>query len=228
MCEAFNLNCPSPPLLSHALCEGQSLVRGFSEGYNSALDNHYYATTAAQAFLLVGTGDVLSQLIEGRAEAAPVPYDLERTTRMAVLGLLIGGLGTACWLRHLEGWLPGHESAARVLQKACLDAGFWAPIANTAYLVLVPLLEGKSTDEVKGMLDERFVPVMKTELATFFPYNLISFSMIPPLYRPFTTGFVSCCFAVFISFVTHNQVLPPDDATTDDDEAGGAAPVVVL
>jgi len=90
-----------------------------------------------------------------------------------------------------------------VLLKATLDACFWAPLANTAYLVLTPLSEGESVESVKGILRERFVPVMKTELMTFFPYNLISFSLVPPLVRPFTTGFVSMCFAVFISWITH-------------------------
>ena len=46
---------------------------------------------------------------------------------------------------------------------------------------------------------------MKTELMTFFPYNLVSFSVIPPLLRPFTTGFVSMCFSVYISYVTHQH-----------------------
>ena len=54
-----------------------------------------------------------------------------------------------------------------------------------------PLLEGESVETVCGILKERFVPVMKTELATFFPYNLVSFSLVPPLVRPFTTGFIS-------------------------------------
>ena len=34
-----------------------------------------------------------------------------------------------------------------------------APLANTAYLVLTPLLEGESVDTVRGILKERFVPV---------------------------------------------------------------------
>ena len=58
------------------------------------------------------------------------------------------------------------------------------------------------------MLRERFVPVMKTEWCTFFPYNLVSFSLVPPLIRPFTTGFVSMCFAVYISYMTHLEPEP--------------------
>ena len=117
------------------------------------------------------------------------------------------------------------SSANLVVIKAILDACIWAPLANTGYLILTPLLEGESVESVGGLLQEQFVPVMKTEFATFFPYNLISFSLVPPLVRPFTTGFVSMCFAVYISWVTH---LPAADATADaavtaEDGAQGAA-----
>ena len=95
-----------------------------------------------------------------------------------------------------------------MIVKALVDACFWAPLANTGYLVLTPLSEGKSVEEVRGMLRERFVPVMKTEWCTFFPYNLVSFSLVPPLIRPFTTGFVSMCFAVYISYMTHLEPEP--------------------
>ncbi len=129
-----------------------------------------------------------------------------------MLGLFIAGFGTSTWLQHLEGALPGHATVGRVLEKASLDACLWAPLANTAYLILVPLLEGKSPAEVQTMLNQRFIPVMQTELSTFFPYNLISFSLINPLYRPFTTGFVSMCFAIYMSWVTHNPT-PSEEAT---------------
>eukprot|EP00966_Prymnesium_polylepis_P207579 4808268-Prymnesium_polylepis.1 len=200
--------------------------------YLAALDEHYFTTTATQALLLVGSGDVLAQQIElnaARKHGEYVEYDPTRTARMAALGMLIGGFGTARWLQFLEYMLPAdaavgypgysalgnlptwlyapllrffaaHDinvdlsavaTADLVVIKAILDACFWAPLANTAYLVLTPLLEGKSVENVQSILSERFVPVMKTELATFFPYNLVSFSLIPPLVRPFTTGFIS-------------------------------------
>mmetsp|Transcript_3320 Transcript_3320/g.5508 ORF Transcript_3320/g.5508 Transcript_3320/m.5508 type:complete len:117 (-) Transcript_3320:54-404(-) len=86
-----------------------------------------------------------------------------------------------------------------------LDGCVWAPIANTAYLIFTPLLEGEDLDFVKEKLTNRFVPVMKAELSTFLPYNLVSFSMIPPLIRPFSTGFLSMCFAVYLSIVSHES-----------------------
>merc|ERR1712166_418221 len=82
-----------------------------------------------------------------------------------------------------------------------------APIANTAYLILTPLTEGASLEEVGAQLGENFLPVMKTEMGTFFPYNLVAFSLIPPLVRPFSTGLLSMCFSIYISLTTHNN--PP-------------------
>lgn len=170
--------CPPPPPLCSAFGIGcPDLASALSSAYHGALEQHYYSTTAAQAFALVGAGDALSQAIERRGGGGG-EYDPARTVRMALLGLLIGGLGTACWLRHLEAALPGHDSAARVLQKAALDACVWAPLANSGYLVLTPLLEGRRPEEVASMVRARFVPVMRTELCTFFPYNLVSFSAV--------------------------------------------------
>lgn len=234
--------------------------------YLGALHEHYFTTTATQALVLVSSGDILAQMIElhasvpredgsgnaGDGDRAPnlqagveAPettkgYDPSRTVRMGLLGMLIGGFGTARWLQLLEQVLPADAaagypgysafgnlptwmyapllrlfgdmgfldlntvaSADLVLIKAGLDACFWAPIANTAYLVFTPLLEGENVANVRGIVKERFVPVMQTELATFFPYNLLSFSLVPPLVRPFSTGFISMCFAVYISWITH-------------------------
>ena len=64
--------------------------------------------------------------------------------------------------------------------------------------MVIAIPAGKSVEEVRGMLRERFVPVMKTEWCTFFPYNLVSFSLVPPLIRPFTTGFVLTSIAVAV------------------------------
>ena len=94
-----------------------------------------------------------------------------------------------------------------VLVKAVLDSCVWAPIENTLFLALTPLIEGASFDEVSELVNENFFPVMKTELGAFFPYNLVAFSLVPPLLRPFSTGLASMCFSVYISLTTHTE--PP-------------------
>ena len=194
-------------------------------------------------------GDLIAQVIERKdANDADLkqPLDLSRTLRMGLLGTVVGGFGTATWLRWLEGTLPVVEANSAltfadlplwlyepvlraletyapehgigldsvtddllVLVKATLDACVWAPIANTLYLVLTPLSEGASLEEVAGQLQENFAPVMKTELSTFFPYTLVAFSLIPPLVRPFSTGLLSMCFSIYISLTTHSETSAP-------------------
>ena len=78
-------------------------------------------------------------------------------------------------------------------------------------------------EAVKEKVAAKFVPVMQTELCTFFPYNLVSFSLIPPLLRPFTTGFVSMCFSVYISYVTHQDHTSPHKEEEEDMDDGKAA-----
>uniref|UniRef100_A0A7S2F8E5 Peroxisomal membrane protein MPV17 n=1 Tax=Florenciella parvula TaxID=236787 RepID=A0A7S2F8E5_9STRA len=213
------------------------------DAYNNALQTDYDRTTAIQALVLVGLGDVTAQFFEARNRRADAEarekeavvvatidvkgevkkvacveeggdvtcaaveveewFDPKRTLRMGFLGLVIGGLGTSHWLQYLEQQLPGHDHWQTIVQKAMLDGCIWAPIANTAYLIFTPLLEGEDLDFVKEKLANRFVPVMIAELSTFLPYNLVSFSMIPPLIRPFSTGFLSMCFAIYLSMVSH-------------------------
>jgi hypothetical protein len=153
------------------------------------------------------------ELVPTQVEEDAQRYDLVRTLRMGLLGTLIGGVGTSNWLRFLEGQIPGHASFATVVEKATIDACVWAPVANGGYLVGAPLLEGKSVSEVKGLVEAEFTNVMKTELLTFFPYNLVSFSLIPPLLRPFSTGFISMCFSLYISIVAHST---GHSSTTED------------
>lgn len=185
-----------------ARCGGDLLA-----AYKHSLATHFQATTCIQSFVLVGLGDAIAQAIKGGGAG----YDAQRTAKMAALGLLVSGFGTSNWLMFLEGQLPGHEHWQTVVEKASLDAGIWAPAANTAYLFLVPLLDGESTDDAVEAVQKDFLPVMRTEVSTFLPYNLVSFALIPPQFRPFTTGFVSMCFAVYMSWVCN--------AAKDGDEA---------
>ena len=86
--------------------------------YNEALRTNYDVTTAIQAFVLVGIGDLIAQTIEMKAAASHqvgctdtnAQFDPIRTFRMGSLGLLIGGIGTSHWLKWLESELPGHAA----------------------------------------------------------------------------------------------------------------------
>ena len=135
-----------------------------------------------------------------------------------MLGIVIGGLGDAMWLRYLEEpglFNPilyafnrmsadgGHVDADL---KASLDAFIWAPVANALYLVLTPLSEGMSLGSVYESLSNNFLPVMQSELSVALPYNLVAFALIPAFMRPFATGLFSMFFSTYLSYISH---LPP-------------------
>eukprot|EP00966_Prymnesium_polylepis_P249994 5778999-Prymnesium_polylepis.1 len=146
-----------------------------------------------------------------------------------MLGVVIGGLGDAMWLRYLEEpglfepilrafdlFGAGHGVALDadsllVVIKTALDAFVWAPIANSLYLVLTPLSEGMDLTSVIDTLGENFLPVMQSEWSVFLPYNLLAFAFLPPFIRPFTTGFVSMLFSTYLSWITHP--MGTDEAT---------------
>ena len=126
----------SPPVRSRRAPRARMGV-DLALAYSTARQDHYFATTAVQAVALVSTGDALAQLIELRTAAAvaktnegsaavvaPKTYDPIRTLRMGLLGMVIGGFGTARWLQFLEQLLPadvavGGEGYSGSTRAAC-------------------------------------------------------------------------------------------------------------
>lgn len=192
----------------------------FASLYSAALSEHYYPTTCLQALALVSFGDVLAQALEqSQTNATNLLLDWGRTLRTGMLGIVIGGLGDAMWLRYLEE--PGlfdpilrafnlmstdgqvDADLLVVVLKASLDAFIWAPVANALYLVLTPLSEGMSLGSVYESLGNNFLPVMQSELSVALPYNLVAFALIPAFMRPFATGLFSMFFSTYLSYVSH-------------------------
>jgi len=215
--------------------------------YHVAMEQHYLLTCGIQSFSLMAVGDVVAQTVEMRAsresasdpvrcvdskcylveesDHCPVAYDPVRTLRLACLGGLINGLGASTWLRALEHALPGgaHPTMGVVSEKAALDACLWAPVSNAGYLLLAPLLEGKPLEDAAPVAKDKFASVMRVEWLTFLPYNLIAFSVIPPMARPVGTGLMAMGFGVYMSFVTHAGARRPPASPARPADAGPAA-----
>lgn len=194
-------------------------LEALSSEYLTALDQHYFATTCGQSFALVGAGDVIAQRIEQHIEArrrtspamSRAAVNWARTMRFGVLGVLVSGLGTAYWLQCLEDWVGPTEGLAQwglVAEKAAMDFCLWAPVANGFYVIAVPVMEGEvplTAPHMSTLLTQRFAPAMAAEFALFVPYDVLSFSLIPPLVRPLTASCVSLCYAVFMSWWSHRD-----------------------
>ena len=159
---------------SPGLWQSAASWRGVAHQYRQASETHYLPMAAAQGGLLRGMADVV-----GQGMTHPGFYDPAQTAALAGLGLLISGYGGAVWLRHLETKLGSGTAPADVLRKTFTDYTCWAPCANSAYLLLVPLLTGHGLEESLASLQAGFASVMLLEASLFMPYNLLAFNSIP-------------------------------------------------
>ena len=171
-----------------------------AQQYRQASETHYLSMAAAQAGLLRGLADVV-----GQGLTHPGHYDPTQTAVMAGLGLLISGYGGAVWLRHLETKLGSGTAPADVLRKTLTDYTCWAPCANGAYLLLVPLLTGHGLEPSLVALQAGFVSVMLLEASLFMPYNLLAFNSIPAPLRPPAGALLSALFTIGFTFISSSS-----------------------
>lgn len=180
-----------------ARAEGDFLGR-MHAAYEALLERSTLGVVATQASLMRVAGDRTAQAIS-IAHGSQAAVHPEHTLAMALIGLVVSGVGGALWLQHLEQFVGPTRGALDVVRKAALDFTCWAPLANVAYLIGVPLLSGAALDAAAANAQAQFVPTMGLELTMFVPYNLLAFSVVPPSLRP-ATGQVACLiFSVLIA-----------------------------
>ena len=166
------------------------------ESYQNACSEHYLLMASAQTAALRGAADCWGQHIR-----LANTVDLQHAAHMAIIAALVSGLGGAMWRRHLEHQLGSCESARNVLTKTACDYTLWAPFANSAYIVGLPLLAGASPDAALGSLPSNLPSAMGIEAVVFGPYNIFAFARIPLAMRPITEALLSVIFTVSIGFL---------------------------
>ena len=151
---------------------------------------HRRSLPRAQASDLVGQG------------LQHAPADPTHAVAMAAIAAGVSGFGGAMWLRKLEGLYGTSTEPGVVARKTATDYVFWAPIANTAYLLGLPLLTGHGAEAALSTWQAGFVSVMLLELSIFMPYNVFAFRMIPLEARPLVQTLLSAAFTIGLCTVS--------------------------
>ena len=107
--------------------------------------------------VLVAAGDVITQQF---AEGRGTNHDFRRTARMGVVGLVIGPV-LRSWYLTLERIVPGIAKTAG-FKKMLLDQSLFAPVMICFFFSVSETLAGKRPDEIKEMLQERYVQTLIT------------------------------------------------------------------
>lgn len=171
----------------------------------SSSEHAYALLAAAQSCVLGASADATSQHLLWHS------MDASHVAAMGLLAACLSGGLNAVWLRQLERRVPGKTRRA-VLTKTAADFCIAGVIANSLYLVLVPLLTASfagGTDcaaalahPLGGWTPESFRSVMTLEACTFTPYNLFAFRLVPPDLRPLAAAMVSATCTVGLSAIT--------------------------
>ena len=145
---------------------------------------------ALQSGVLRGVADVVAH----RDSVDPA-----HTTAIFLLAFFVSGLGNAMWLRRLETMYGTGTEPATLARKTATDYSVWAPFANSAYLLGVPLLTGHDVAAALSTLQSGFLSVMLMELCIFAPYNLFAFRSISLNLRPAVSAVLAFAFTIGLS-----------------------------
>ena len=180
----------------------QLAVTGSS--YREWAKSNYLAAAACQAGVLRCSSNLVAQALmssRGKQQShAPVMTALS----MGLLGSAVSGAGGGAWSRFLEkrlGRSVGKGRAGDVARSAALSFCLWAPLANSLYLLGLPMLQGESCSSAWECLCSRFTHVMLLELCLFVPYSALAFRIIPLELRPLASSLVGAIFTIGLSMM---------------------------
>ncbi|GAA5876604.1 hypothetical protein JCM8547_002420 [Rhodosporidiobolus lusitaniae] len=171
-------------------------MSGLLRAYNSALIRRPYATGAATAAVLFGTGDVLAQqAIEKKGSN----HDYFRTLRLSAYGGLIFAPIVTRFYGGLERIKLG-SSVATTAARVAGDQLVLTPFMVGLFFSAQTFLEGKGTDEAKKRLESSWWPTLQRNWGVWFPIQVLNFSIVPPHLRLVVVNVVSLFWNAYLSY----------------------------
>ncbi|KAJ1722087.1 hypothetical protein LPJ53_003456 [Coemansia erecta] len=175
------------------------------------------------------TGDIVAQCLVPRfqtfsdAQANPrdrPAYDPWRTLRFFAYGCIFGPVAYK-WYSLLDRRFPlpmlvaGKASRAHSTAKAlavgkrmAADQVVFAPVAIATFFAVMGTMEGKSVDEVRSGLRDRYPQALAGNYVLWPAAQLINFSLVPLIYRVPFSSLVSIAWNTYLSIVNGRK---PED-----------------
>ena len=178
------------PAVAPGFSAAEAVLTDLSGRYAQLAQDYFLPVAALQSGVLRGVADVVAH----RDSVDPA-----HTTAIFLLAFFVSGLGNAMWLRRLETMYGTGTEPATLARKTATDYSVWAPFANSAYLLGVPLLTGHDVAAALSTLQSGFLSVMLMELCIFAPYNLFAFRSISLNLRPAVSAVLAFAFTIGLS-----------------------------
>ncbi|KAJ2373572.1 hypothetical protein IW150_003556 [Coemansia sp. RSA 2607] len=176
------------------------------------------------------TGDIVAQCIVPHFQASSSTpdgskdkpaYDPWRTFRFFAYGCIFGPVAFK-WYSLLDRRFPlpillaagkpnRAHSAAKALavgKRMAADQVVFAPVAIATFFAVMGTMEGKSVDEVRSSLRDRYPQALAGNYVLWPAAQLINFGLVPLIYRVPFSSLVSIVWNTYLSIVNGRK---PED-----------------
>jgi len=166
--------------------------------YNSFVVRYPLLSMALTTGTTMGLGSIISQtLIEHRSL---LELDWLRIFRFSIFGYLLSGPFVRYWYYAIEKMFS--NTKLKPIKMMFADQLIAAPFLNAAMIAYLPLVSGKSFDEIKLRFLLDFPTVMKANYLVWPFIQLTNFYFMPIQHRVLYANICSIIWSTFVAFVT--------------------------
>ena len=188
--------------------------------YLKILDRFPLRTQMVQTGIIMGAGDVLSQLAIERKDK----YDIGRTVRFTAIGSLFVAPTIRVWYLTLEKWFGAGVTVNATFKKVATDQLFFAPLFSAAIISVIgtsqavskTILDSKESNKyeilkkdislVGSRLKADYIDVVLTGWTIWPATQLVNFYLVPFLVRPLVVSVVALFWNTYLSWKTNKSI----------------------
>jgi len=154
-------------------------------------------TNSATSGLISVIAELLRHWLTAEGNVPPAAANVMR--QFAIGSMVVSPLATnwhALVERLFRKWQAG--SLLTVLAKTAAEQMFFAPLINVAFITSQGLLEGRSVEEVRSEVQDKFVQVMRGNFAFWVPTGLIQYRFVSPRFRVIFAKLMSVAWTIYL------------------------------
>uniref|UniRef100_T1JD42 Mitochondrial inner membrane protein Mpv17 n=1 Tax=Strigamia maritima TaxID=126957 RepID=T1JD42_STRMM len=149
--------------------------------YLNVLQKHPWRTWSLQTGAIMGTGDVISQMLVDGKEIQEL--DTTRTARFAAMGMFFVGPTVRGWYVVLERLFGTNGFATTAMKKMLTDQLFFAPLFIGNFMVVMGLVQHQPFPKVWDKLNEEYLDVLQANYMIWPAVQTINFYLVPLQHR---------------------------------------------
>ena len=158
------------------------------------------------------TSDILTQQF---VEKKGSHHSGRRTLRMFVMGVIVGPIQRT-WFLTLERFIPP-TSKIQIVKKLIVDQTIYGPFIVFFFYSLSSTLSGKDLNDLKLLLQERYLKTIFTAYKVWPFVQAINFTFVPLQHRANFVQAVALCWNMYLSWMAN---MPVTSTTTVYESSG--------